>query len=83
MKMICIKCKKEIVSDSNYYKFIEMDEEKEVSTDYAHRECWDNFMKQLDSAGKSLNTSNKLLGALGNHMKKMGMLPDEEVELVC
>jgi len=81
--MICIKCKKEIAIDSNYYKFIEMDKKKVVNTNYAHRECWDNFMKQFNGADTSLKQSNYLLRGLTNHMRKMGIIPEQEVEIVC
>jgi len=83
MKMICIKCKKEIDINSNYYKFIEMNKKKIVSTDYAHRECWDNFMNQFNGAEKSLKQSNFLLHGLTNHMRKTGIIPPEEVEIIC
>jgi len=79
MRMICFRCKNEIKENDRYYSIIEHMDGKEVHTDYVHKVCWDNFLKQMDSATSSLNKSNYLLNAMGSHMRKIGMIPDKEV----
>ncbi len=76
---ICFRCKKEINDEDNYFAMIEMNHKKEVKTDYVHKVCWDVFCNQLDGASNSLAKSNYLLNAMGNQMRKMGILPKEEV----
>lgn len=78
-KMICFRCKEEIFPNENYFIMTEMNQKEKVNEDYVHRECWDKFLKQLDGASYSLRKSNYLLNAMGSQMRKMGMLPDEEV----
>ena len=81
---ICFRCKKEIKEEDNYFAMIEMNCKKEVHTDYVHKVCWDSFCNQLNGASNSLAKSNYLLGALGKQMKKMGMIPEEKVEVeIC
>ena len=75
---ICFRCKKEINEKDNYFAFVEMNNNKEVNRDYAHVICWNNFINQLDGATTSLKKSNYLLNAIGNQMKKMGMISEEE-----
>jgi len=77
--MKCFRCQKDINKKDRYYSFTEYSKGIKIKTDYAHKECWDNFIKQIDSATNSLNKSNFLLNAMGRHMKKMGMIPDTEV----
>ena len=77
--MICFRCNKEIRKDDKYDIRIEMDGDNKISETYVHKECWNKFISQLDGASSSLAKSNYLLNAMGNQMKKMGMLPDEEV----
>ena len=77
--MICFRCKKEIGEKENYFAMVEMNNAKQIKTDYVHKTCWVDFTTQLNGAGNSLKKSNYLLNALGNHMKKIGMLPDQEV----
>ena len=76
---ICFRCKKEIKEEENYFAMVEMNYEKEVHTDYVHKTCWNVFCNQLNGASNSLAKSNCLLGALGNQMRKMGMIPEQEV----
>jgi len=76
---ICFRCKKEIKEEENYFAMIEMNNRKEIKTDYVHKVCWNTFLNQLNGAVGSLTKSNYLLNAMGNQMKKMGMIPDEEV----
>ena len=79
--MICFRCKKIINEEDNYITMVETNNGKEVHTDYIHRTCWDTFCSQLDGASSSLAKSNYLLNAMGNQMKKMGMLPDKEIQI--
>ena len=78
---ICFRCKKEIKDEENYFAMIEMNNKKEVKKDYVHRVCWDAFLSQLNGATSSLVKSNYLLNVMGNQMKKMGMIPEEEIEI--
>ena len=76
---VCFRCKKEINDKDNYFAMVEMNDEKEVHTDYVHKTCWNIFLNQLNGASNSLAKSNYLLSAMGNQMRKMGIIPDEEV----
>jgi len=78
---ICFRCKKEISGEENYFAMVEMNDGKEIRRDYVHKTCWDKFCSQLDGASSSLAKSNYLLNAMGNQMKKMGMLPDKEIQI--
>lgn len=79
--MKCFRCQKDINKKDRYYSFTEYSKGIKIKTDYAHKECWGNFIKQIDSATNSLNKSNYLLNAMGSHMKKIGMIPDTEVTI--
>lgn len=76
---ICFRCKKEIKEEDNYFAMVGMNHKKEVKIDYVHKVCWNVFLNQLGGASASLQKSNYLLNVMGNQMKKMGMIPDEEV----
>jgi len=77
--MKCFRCNKDINKKDRYYSFTEYSKGIKIKTDYAHKECWDKFIKQFDSATNSLNKSNFLLNAMGSHMRKMGIIPEAEV----
>lgn len=79
--MKCFRCNNIINKKDKYYAFTEYSKGIKIKTDYAHKECWDKFVKQFDSATNSLNKSNYLLDAMGSHMKKMGMIPDQVVTI--
>ena len=79
--MKCFRCNKNINKKDRYYSFTEYSKGIKIKTDYAHKECWDKFITQMDSATSSLNKSNYLLNATGNHMKKVGIIPDEVVTI--
>jgi len=78
---ICFRCKKEIKDEEHHFIMVEMNNKKEIRKDYVHKVCWDVFCNQLNGATNSLAKSNYLLNAMGNQMKKMGMLPEKEVEI--
>jgi hypothetical protein len=80
--MKCFRCLKNIEKKDHYYAMTEYSKGIKVRTDYVHKDCWDKFIKRLDSADQSLKKSTYLLDALGNQMNKMGMLPDKEV-VIC
>lgn len=77
--MICFRCKQEIKPNDNYFAMVEMNDGKEVKADYVHKVCWNVFLNQLNGTSASLQKLNILLNAMGNQMKKMGILPEEEV----
>lgn len=79
--MKCVFCKKEINLKENYYKNIEINNEREINTNYFHQICWDKFTKQLDGASASLKKSNYLLDVMGNHLKKIGIIPEVGYEI--
>jgi len=79
---ICFRCKKEITDEENYFEMIEMNYKKKIKTDYVHKVCWDVFCNQLNGASSSLVKSNYLLNAMGNQMKKMGMIPEKKEEVI-
>jgi len=77
--MKCFRCLKRIEKKEDYYAIIRNSKGIKVSADYVHKTCWDKFITRLDSADQSLKQSNKLLGGMGNYMRKIGIIPDEEV----
>jgi len=76
-KKICFRCHRFIDDKSNYYAFTEFDNEKEIKTDYAHRTCWDNFLKSLSNTSEAMG----LMRGLKSKMRDMGLLSDEVVEV--
>ena len=78
---ICFRCKKEIKEEEDYFAMCEYGNGKLIKTDYVHKVCWNTFLNQLNGASSSLAKSNYLLNAMGNQMKKMGMIPEEKVEI--
>jgi hypothetical protein len=81
IKMKCFLCHKEIDPQSNYFEFLERNEGKDVHRDYAHKKCWDKFKDRLNGADASLKQSNILLQGMTKHLRKIGVIPDEEVEI--
>lgn len=72
---ICIKCFKEVDEKSNYYSFTEYNNLKVIGIDYAHRICWDEFLKQLGS----LKNAQDILGRMQEPLERMGLLKPKEV----
>jgi len=79
--MKCFRCNNIINEKDRYYSFTEYSKGIKIKIDYAHKECWDKFVKQFDSAKNSLDKSNYLLDAMGQHMRKMGMIPEQVVTI--
>ena len=78
----CFRCHKEIKNNENYFAMIEMNNKKIIRTNYVHKTCWDVFCSSFDNASNSLAKSNYLLNAMGNHMKKLGIIPEEKQEII-
>lgn len=72
---ICFRCKKGIEEKSNYYAFTEFNNEKEIKTDYAHRTCWDEFLKQIGNVDEAMG----MLRGIKAPLIKMGILKPDEV----
>jgi len=72
---ICFRCKKPIEENSHYYSFTEFNEGKEIKTDYAHKDCWDEFLKQISNVDEAMGMLRRIKGPL----TKMGLLQPEEV----
>jgi hypothetical protein len=72
---ICIKCFKPIEEKSNYYSFTEYNNLKIIHIDYAHRTCWDDFLKQLGS----LKNAQDMLSRMQEPLERMGLLQPKEV----
>ena len=79
---VCFRCNKKINQDDAYFKITEMKYNKEVRTHYVHKVCWDVFLNQLNGSVDSLAKSNYLLSAMGEHMKKMGIIPEQKQEVI-
>jgi len=80
--MKCCLCKKIIEDRDNYFENFEYDKKKLIDRSYYHRTCWDKFTNQLNNANSSLLKSNQLLNGMGNYMKKLGIIPNEEVVVI-
>ncbi|MHA1880877.1 MAG: hypothetical protein ACTSYG_10825 [Candidatus Heimdallarchaeota archaeon] len=72
---ICFRCKKEIEKNSHHYAFTEINEGKEIRTDYAHKKCWDEFLKQIGNVDEAMS----MLRGIKRPLQKMGILQPEEV----
>lgn len=75
----CFRCMKIIEEKSNYLTFTEINNEKVITIDYAHKFCWDEFLKSLTN----VQEAQKFLGGIDfNSMKeafsKMGLTKKEE-----
>lgn len=73
--MICFRCKKEILVKSNYYSFTEFDKGQVINTNYAHRVCWDEFLKNIGNVDEAMG----VLRGLKKGLIKQGILPEEEM----
>ena len=80
--MKCCLCKKIIEDRDNYFENFEYDKKKLIDRSYYHRTCWDKFTNQLNNANSSLLKSKELLNGMGNYMKKLGIIPNEEVVVI-
>ena len=72
---ICFRCKKFIFPKENYFAFEEFNEDKSVNIDYAHRKCWDDFLKGIGNVDEAMS----LLRRVKSQLTKTGVLPPEEI----
>ena len=78
MIKVCFKCKNVIEEKEDYFRFTEFSNEKEIRSDYAHKECWDNFLKQIGNVDEAMS----MLRRLKKPLTSMGLLQDEEVRII-
>lgn len=74
---VCFRCNHPIPDGSNFYQFIEWNENKIVHIDYCHRTCWDEFIKSMGNIDESM----KIIRGLKGTLQGMGMLPADEVSI--
>jgi len=72
---ICFRCRNQILPNSEFFAFQEWIGKDLIRTDYAHKECWNNFLKQISDTTEAMSVVRGLKGTL----TKMGMLEPEEV----
>ena len=72
---ICIKCFQLVDKKSNYYSFTEYNNLKIININYAHRFCWDEFLKQLGSMAKAQD----IISRMQEPLERMGLLKSKEV----
>ena len=80
--IICIKCKRLIHTDDNYFFYEEFDNGKSVGIYYIHKQCMGEHVKQnkdLEMQGELL----KMISGLRNQLTEMGVLPHEQVTISC
>lgn len=75
LKKVCFRCNKIIEEKDNFYSFTEWNLEKVVFVNYAHRICWDEFLKSLSTLSKAQN----MLARMEKPLEAMGILQPKEV----
>jgi len=73
---VCFRCKKKIETKSDYYSFTEFAEGKKIKIDFAHRVCWDEFLKKVSSLENAQNFLSKINI---EPLRNLGLIKDEEV----
>ena len=76
--MKCFRCHRIIDKNSNYYSFTEFNLGQIINIDYAHRKCWDEFLKQVGNTDEAMG----VVRGMKKKLKEMGLLPDDEV-VIC
>ena len=71
-----------MMEDEHHYDVAEFKDSENVNTDYVHKVCWDKFLGDINNASDSLTQSKSLLKSMSDHMKKVGIIPSEEVVYV-
>lgn len=74
-KKVCFRCRRKIEERDNYYSFTEFDNKKILHTDYAHKKCWEEFIKQVGNVEESMG----IIHGLKNKLTEIGFLPKEEI----
>ena len=70
----CFRCKKPIEKKDNYFIFSEIKDEKEISKEYTHKYCWDEFLKKLSDTNEAMG----IVRSLKKKLVSVGFLPNEE-----
>ena len=73
--MICFRCNKPIDKNDNYFVFQELDKQKEISKNYAHKECWNSFLKSVSDTTEAMG----VVRGLKSYFTRMGVIEPEEV----
>jgi len=76
--MRCFKCKEEILKGERYFKITEVENGKELNTDYVHKTCWNKFLNQVGSVEESMG----MIRGLKKYFISKDILPKEEYK-VC
>lgn len=71
----CFRCGKDIDAKSNFYSFTEFNNKKIINVNFAHRTCWEDFLKQMSNVDEAMATIRQLKGKL----TEMGFLNPQEV----
>jgi hypothetical protein len=72
--MICFRCRMEIFHEDHYFKFVEYHNNENIRSDYAHKDCWDEFKGTLKVTSQAMG----MLQGLKKTMVKEGILEEEE-----
>jgi len=70
-----MRCQKQIAKNSHYNSFTEFNLGSVVNVDYAHKECWDEFLKQVSNTDEAMG----VVRGLKHKLIEMGMLPEKEM----
>jgi len=73
----CFRCRKGIAYNSAYYEFIEHSKGSVVGINYAHKICWDEFLKRIGDTTEAMS----VVRGLKTSLTKMGMLPPEVINI--
>lgn len=76
-KKMCFRCRRSIEEKDNYYSFTEYNNKRLIKIDYAHRTCWDNFLKQIGDTTEAMD----IVRSLKSKLTTMGVLEPEQVVL--
>lgn len=75
---ICFRCKKEVMEGDHHYAFTEYQKEEVISINYAHKECWDDFLKRMGD----VEEARGMLRGLKTTLTKMGILQPDNKEII-
>ncbi len=75
-KVNCFRCNNLIeIEKDDYYSFTTWSKGKFIKVDYAHKICWDSFLKKIGDTTEAMG----IIRGLKNSLVKKGMLEQEEV----
>lgn len=74
-EMICFRCSNVIKIDTEYFAFSEFNRTKLIRTDYAHKICWNLFLKQVSDTTETMG----VIRGLKEFFIQRGILRPEEV----